>query len=101
MARRPRADLRLAWVLSTLLPVVAACSSSAPLQVAGTECTSDSECAAGLSCLAVVGTQDDGGCNSLSACSRSCALDSDCAPLGAGFRCSTACDGSHACVETQ
>jgi hypothetical protein len=100
MGRRNRADPRFAWVLAALVPLFAACSS-APLEQGGTQCASDSECTAGLHCLAVVGTASDGGCSSLTACSRACAIDSDCVLLGASFKCSTACDGSRACVETE
>jgi hypothetical protein len=35
------------------------------------------------------------------ACSKPCALDSDCAPLGASFKCFATCEGIRACGATQ
>jgi hypothetical protein len=91
---------RLAPIASLLLPVLA-CSSS-PLKSAGTACAADSDCAAGLSCLDIIGTVSDGGCASaVKACSKTCALDSDCAPLGASYKCFAACDGTKSCGATQ
>jgi hypothetical protein len=34
-------------------------------------------------------------------CSKSCALDSDCTPLGSNFKCIPGCDGTHSCAATQ
>lgn len=83
-----------------LLPAVA-CSSS-PLKSAGTACNGDSECAAGLSCLALAGTVSDAGCTaSIKDCSKPCTLDSDCVALGTSFKCFGACDGTRSCAATQ
>lgn len=80
--------------------VVIACSSNS-LHPAGTACTSDSECAAGLTCVGL-GAFTDAGCTTAAmACSKSCTLDTDCAALGSTYKCFAACDGSHSCEATQ
>jgi hypothetical protein len=79
-----------------------ACSSNNALKPAGTACNADADCAAGLSCLVAVGTVTDAGCAAtVKDCSKTCALDSDCAPLGSSFKCFAACDGTHSCAATQ
>jgi hypothetical protein len=75
--------------------------SGAPLKVAGTACGVDSDCAAGLSCRPL-GAFTDGGCTTVAkACTKPCAIDTDCASLGGTFKCFAACDGSRACGATQ
>jgi hypothetical protein len=95
--------MRFALSLLLTLPglvFLPACSSTS-LKSAGIACSSDSECAAGLSCGAL-GSFSDGGCTpAAKACSKSCTLDSDCAPLGSTFKCFAACDGTHSCGATQ
>jgi hypothetical protein len=89
-----RANLLLA-----LLTIVA-CGSK-PLKSAAVACASDSECAAGLSCLPL-GAFTDAGCTTAAkACSRTCTIDSDCAPLGSTYKCFADCSGSYACGATQ
>ncbi|HLK37729.1 MAG TPA: hypothetical protein VKU41_13305 [Polyangiaceae bacterium] len=81
-------------------PFLLSCGSS-QLKAAGVACSSDSECGAGLACLGI-GTFSDAGCSTAArACSKSCAIDSDCAPLGAAFACFLACDGSRSCGATR
>ena len=95
-----RAARALVPVACLLLLGVAACSSP-PLKSAGTLCHGNGECGAGLSCL-VIGAYTDAGCSAAtSACSRTCTLDADCAPLGAAFKCFAACDGTRSCGATQ
>ena len=97
--RSPRAPFAAA---ASLLLAALACSSNNALKPAGTACNADSDCAAGLSCMVLAGNVADGGCATLAKdCSKSCALDSDCAPLGSNFKCIPACDGTHSCAATQ
>jgi hypothetical protein len=82
-----------------LLIPFAACGSTA-LRSAGTLCSSDPECGAGLSCLGL-GTFTDAGCTTLAkSCSKPCAQNSDCTSLGSRFMCLVACDGTRACGAT-
>src|SRR5260370_24734066 len=93
-----RSILVVPWLFALLI-ALAECSST-PLRSAGTVCSPDSECGAGLSCLGL-GTFTDAGCTTLAqSCSKRCALDSDCASLGSNFKCLVACDGTRARVAT-
>jgi hypothetical protein len=75
-----------------------ACSGS--LAPAGSGCSSDSDCAAGLSCLGV-GLFSDAGCSSVArACSKPCRVDGDCAAVGPKFRCFADCGGRNTCGQT-
>jgi hypothetical protein len=93
-------SLRAAGALFLVWLPIVACSSAA-LKPAGTACTSDNQCAAGLSCLPL-GAFTEAGCTpAASACSKSCNVDTDCSPLGASFKCFAACNGSLSCGATQ
>jgi hypothetical protein len=93
-----RSVLGFTLFLALLIPLLAC--SSPPLRSAGTLCTSDSDCGAGLSCLAP-GVFTDAGCTTLAeSCSKPCAIDSDCVSLGTHFMCLIACDGTRACGAT-
>jgi len=95
-----RIRVAMSWTLA-LVAAVSACSSSTSLKSAGTSCSSDGECAAGLSCLPL-GVFSDAGCmTAAKACSKTCSLDSDCAPLGTSYKCFAACDGTRSCGATQ
>lgn len=94
--------MRTLFVLAAMVAVswFSGCSS-APLKVAGTACSADSDCAAGLSCRAL-GAFTDAGCTTgAKACTKPCTIDADCAALGGSFKCFAACDGSRACGATQ
>lgn len=79
------------FFVATLL-ATAACSTSN--QVAGTQCTSDSQCSTGACLPFAVFDADSGACNDVAkACSKTCNGDSDCASLGANFKCFAACNG--------
>jgi len=95
------AAARLLCASLLLAPALACSSTSTALKPAGTSCGADSECAAGLSCLAL-GAFTDAGCTpAAKACSRVCTLDSDCTPLGPSFKCFAACDNTRSCGATQ
>jgi len=82
-----------------LLALLCACSSDA-LRGAGTSCTSDGDCAAGLNCLGL-GVASDGGCSTaISACSKTCQTDADCVSVGAKFRCFAGCGTPSSCGQT-
>ena len=82
------------------LLVAMACSSNS-LRPAGTACNSDSDCAAGLTCVGL-GAFTDAGCTTAAmACSKPCTLDTDCAALGSSYKCFAACDGTRSCEATQ
>ncbi len=86
-------------VAATIL-VAAGCSSGA-LHEAGTSCSTDGDCAAGLTCLGV-GTASGGGCMTVAkACTKACETDLDCLAVGSGFRCLPACQGAGTCVLTR
>jgi hypothetical protein len=93
--------MRTVMLMATgLLMALFACSSST-LEPAGTACNSDSECAAGLSCLALAAVTDAGCTNLAKACSKACTINSDCASLGSNFTCFGNCGSSRACGATQ
>jgi len=82
-----------------LFPALLACGST-PLRSEGTACSTDSDCGAGLSCVGFGAFSDAGCTTSAKACSRACAIDADCAPLGPAYKCFLACDGSGSCGAT-
>jgi hypothetical protein len=93
--------MRILMLTATgMLLVLFACSSST-LKQAGTACSSDSDCAAGLSCLALSAVTDAGCTNLAKVCSKPCTINSDCASLGSTFTCFGNCGGSRACGATQ
>jgi hypothetical protein len=66
-------------------------------------CTTDSQCASGLTCRPLGQFSSDGGCSEVGkVCSKSCGVDGDCAGLPttgfSSFRCFGACDGSKSCA---
>jgi hypothetical protein len=75
-----------------------ACSGS--LLPAASGCSSDSECAAGLSCLALASISD-AGCTAIAfACSKTCRVNDDCTAVGPRFKCFMACGGMGTCGQT-
>lgn len=76
------------------------CSGSS-LRPAGTSCSTDGDCAAGLVCLGL-GMFTEAGCTSTAkACTKSCLMDSDCVSVGPKFKCFADCSGSNTCGQTQ
>ena len=50
------------------------------LRAAGTSCSTDGQCAAGLQCLPLTAATGDAGCTAfVSVCSKTCQTDPDCA----------------------
>jgi hypothetical protein len=84
-----------------LLGTLAACSPKTS-GLEGISCSTDSDCGAGLKCLAysiVVDGGADGGCTSLGKiCALPCATDTDCGSLDAGFVCSSSCNPAPVCL---
>jgi hypothetical protein len=79
--------------------LVAACGGS-PLRPAGTTCSTDGECAAGLSCLSLA-MISDAGCTALATtCSKACQVDGDCVAVGPKFKCFASCGATNACGQT-
>jgi hypothetical protein len=101
MSMRRTATL-LAVTLSTLstLALATACSSNS-LRPAGQSCSSDGDCAAGLTCLGL-GMFSDAGCMTVvKACSKHCQTDTDCTSVGPKFKCFGDCSGTNTCGQTQ
>ena len=74
--------------------------SSASLRPAGSGCSVDGDCAAGLSCLGIANFSD-AGCTSIAkACSKVCRVDGDCTAVGAKFKCFAGCDATSTCGQT-
>jgi hypothetical protein len=94
--------MRVLMLMAAGLVLALVACSSTTLKSAGTACSSDSECAAGLSCLPLAAVTD-AGCTTLAkACSKNCTVNSDCTSLGSTFTCFGNCDGgSRACGATQ
>ena len=83
----------LSWIQSV------ACGS--PLEPAGTGCTVDTDCAAGLSCLPVT-SQPGPDCMTIAkVCTKTCRGDADCAAVGPKFQCTPACSGAGTCANIQ
>ena len=72
------------------------------LRAAGTSCTTDNQCAAGLQCLPLTVPGANGACMPfVSVCSKTCMTDPDCAAVGPSYTCFAMCaGGTNACAET-
>lgn len=80
---------------------VAACSSSPGLAMSPCNPEGGPPCVNGLVCMTFSATAADDLCGSGgAACVLPCTSDSDCAPLGKGVSCSSAC-GSQVCTPYQ
>jgi hypothetical protein len=94
--------MKRAVVFASSFLVIVACSSTTAgtNEPAGTSCTTDAECNSG-SCLDLPVVTGDGGCTSAGkACSTRCAFDTDCAVLGAKFKCFGGCGTTMVCGAT-
>src|SRR5690349_74957 len=93
-----RALQALAAVAVPLLGTASGCG--APLDPAGTSCSVDDECAAGLSCRALA-SAPGADCRILTnVCSKACRGDADCSAVAPGFTCYPACEGEGTCART-
>ena len=101
MRRMKRLGVALgASVVIAMLAPIAGCGSNA-LHEAGTACSADDDCAAGLSCLGI-GNGTGGSCVTVArACTKSCSSDLDCLAVGSGFRCLPSCSAASTCVQTR
>ncbi len=77
-----------------LLLWLAACSSSSSPGAASTGCKTSSDCGSGLSCIGFATFSDAGCTQGQKACSKTCSSDTDCASLGANYKCFSGCPGS-------
>ena len=86
--------------LATAALVGLGCTSSAARE-GGTTCIADSDCNSG-SCLEIGVFDGDGGSCRIGgkACSKVCSIDSDCASLGASFKCFEGCGDAKSCGQT-
>jgi hypothetical protein len=75
------------------------------LRVAGTSCSTDGDCGAGLQCLPLAGAGGggDAGCTVFATvCSKTCMTDMDCAAVGTNFTCFSMCSGAMStCAQSQ
>jgi hypothetical protein len=70
-------NARRVFVAATLLVLGLTGACGSPLSPAGTSCSSDGDCAAGLSCLAL-GSAPGGDCTTIAnVCSKPCHIDGD------------------------
>jgi hypothetical protein len=61
------------------------------LREAGSSCSQDGDCAAGLSCLGI-GNTAGGACTTVArACTKACTTDLDCLAVGSSYRCLPSC----------
>jgi hypothetical protein len=80
--------------------VAVGCSSGA-LHEAGSACSTDEDCGAGLACMGL-GNQMGGTCTTVAkACTKSCVTDLDCLAVGSSYRCLPNCQGAGTCVLTR
>lgn len=85
--------------LLLIAATVVACAAATD-KPASAACTSNSECSTGA-CLDLAVFNSDGGCTTQGkACSKTCATDTDCATLGAKFKCFAGCGATKTCGET-
>jgi hypothetical protein len=71
------------------------------LRAAGTSCSTDGQCAAGLQCLPLTAATGDAGCTAfVSVCSKTCQTDPDCAAVGPNYTCFGMCGGGNTCAQT-
>lgn len=94
-----RAVRALAFVTLSLMGTVIACGS--PLDAAGTGCSKDEDCAAGLSCLDLASAPGQDCRTLLRVCSKPCKTSADCKAVGASFECIPTCDGNGTCSHTR
>jgi len=102
-AGRGRRMKRMRRTLTVLalyaLGLVAACGGSS-LRPAGTSCSTDGDCAAGLSCLSLAMISDAGCTAVATTCSKACHVDDDCVAVGPKFKCFASCGATNACGQT-
>jgi hypothetical protein len=84
---------------ATALAFVVACGS--PLNPAGTACSSDEDCSAGLACLDLASSPGKDCKVLFKVCSKSCKSTGDCAAVGENYECTPTCDGKGTCGRTR
>ena len=86
--------------LTSLAAVIALASCGTTTLPAGTACQQPADCDSGLSCLDLAqftGTM----CTVVGkSCSITCTIDSDCANLGATYKCFAGCGATKSCGNT-
>jgi hypothetical protein len=98
---RRMARMRSAVVAAalSLLEVGPGCGS--PLASAGSGCSGDDECAAGLACLGLAKSSGGHCLPQATLCSKPCRNDGDCAAVGPDFKCIATCSGAGVCGPTE
>jgi hypothetical protein len=91
--------MRFRWLAAAAVLVVGCPDSGPPLLPVGYECTANTDCEQGLTCLpyAVRNVSDAGSScdqSSLKTCTVICSANSDCTHWGVNFGCLALCDNS-------
>lgn len=83
-----------------VMMVVAGCTGGGKLPPSA-ECEETSDCEDGLECLSFGVFAQDQTCSVVAkTCSKTCATNADCAPLGSTFMCFATCDQTMNCQDT-
>lgn len=99
--RRTTAFLVLLAVSATVLLALTPGCGSNSLHEAGTSCSTDSDCAAGLSCLGIA-NNSGGACSTIAhSCTKSCVTSLDCLAVGLNFSCLPSCGSEGTCTQTR
>jgi len=94
------ARMRCAVVAAVLSLIEVGSGCGSPLASAGSGCSTDDECAAGLTCLGLAKSSGGHCLPQAMLCSKPCRTDGDCAAVGRDFKCIATCSGNGVCGPT-